>query len=360
MESSRWLKTGLYDLVRIRDSYEDRSNMFRMDRNERTWPVPESILDEIQKNINSDILTNYTEIESTYDRLARYLGVGYGQLYLHSGSDLVIKSIFEAFVDKGDRILMQNPSYAMYGVYARMYGADFEVQDFDATLRFNLDDYCTRVEDSSPKMVVLENPGGYFGNSFSHEAIEKLIVAASKCDTLVIVDEAYIDYIPESSVIDLVNKYDNLIVVRTFSKAWGLAGLRAGYAVSSDLLISDLFRVRPMHELTSFTAMVVETMLDHADGMEAYVDEVKHVRDYFNCELEKLQIRYVKSDAHFVTACIGERTNADVFREEALKHRFYVRRPFAQKEFDQWIRIGLLPMSEMEEFVDFLQLFITR
>ena len=360
IENSRWIKDGISGLHRVRDSYEDRGGMYRMDRNERTWPIPEPILDEMRRRTDSGILTNYTEIDRTYHKLAGYLGVGYDQVYLHSGSDLVIKSIFETYIGSGDRVMMQNPSYAMYGVYARMYGADIREQDFGKDLSFDLAAYCGQIESLRPKMVILENPGGYIGNSFSHDAVRNLAGAAVRCGSLVVIDEAYIDYIPEASALDLIPEYDNLIIVRTFSKAWGLAGLRAGYAVSNELLISELFKVRPMHELTAFTAMAVEVMLSHADEVLSYVDDVKRVRKYFYGELDRLGIRYAKSDAHFVTACIGEKFDADDFREKAHAGRFYVRRPFGQKMLRDWVRIGLLPMQDMEKFVEFMRRYLGR
>jgi histidinol-phosphate aminotransferase len=352
---SKWLRKGLQDIVRVRDSYEDRSKMYRMDRNERTWPISEDILEEIRNKISSDILTNYTEVESTYCRLADYLGVRYEQIYLHSGSDLVIKSIFETYIEKGDKVLIQNPSYAMYTVYGRMYGANLHEWEFDEKLSFSIDDYCKCIEKEKPKLAVLENPGGYVGNGFSHEDVRKFIETSYECDSLAVVDEAYIDFIPEASVVDLIDKYDNLIVVRTFSKAWGLAGLRAGYAVSNEMLISELFKVRPMHELTSFTSMVVETMLDHMDEVRTYIDEVKCVREYFCGELDSLGIRFADSSTHFVTACIGEKMDAEIFRSRAHQNGFYVRRPFGQSILKNWVRIGLLPVNEMRSFVTFLQ-----
>ncbi len=357
-EQSKWIRKRIQELHRIRDSYVDRAGMFRMDRNERTWPHNEKVLERIRERVDSEMLTNYTDIDGLYTKLAGYLGVSYDQLYFHSGSDLVIKSIFETFIDPGDKVLIQSPSYAMYGVYSRMYGADLLEDSYDDKLCFDTAGYCSRIEADRPKMVVFENPSGYVGNSYPHDSVERVIDTAFRNDALILVDEAYIDYCPDRSAQDLIDKYDNLIIVRTFSKAWGLAGMRAGYALSNPLLISEIFKVMPMHELTMATVIAVDTVLDHADEMKAYIEEVKAVRDYFQTELKGMGIRYVDSDTHFVTACLGEKIDADDFRDRAHENRYFVRRPFGQDILKGWVRIGLIPMEDMKEFTGYLKSYM--
>lgn len=351
---SKWLKDSVYNLDRIRDIPMERCGMFRMDRNERTWSLRDEIIEEIRNKISSETFTNYPEIDGLYSKLGRYLNVDSEQIYFHSGSDLVIKSIFETYLGRGDRILMQNPSYAMYGVYARMYGAEIHEQDYDMDLNFDIDGYCQKIAETKPKIVVLENPSGYIGNCYSHEKARRVIDAANENEALILVDEAYIDYIPEISVADLITEYDNLIIVRTFSKAWGLAGMRAGYAISNKLLISEIFKVMPMHELTSASIIAVDTVLNYSEEMKSYIEEVKIVREYFLNELCILGIRAINSDTHFITAALGEKIDAEDFRRKAHENKYFVRRPFGQAILKDWVRIGLLPMVEMREFVAFM------
>lgn len=356
---SNWIRKPIKELQRMRDIPMQRSGMFRMDRNERTWPFREEMMDKIRGKLTSETLTNYPEMEDIYHKLAKYLGVKDDQIYFHSGSDLVIKSIFETYIDKGDRVLMPNPCYAMYGVYARMHEACIREIDYDSELHFDIDEYCSRIEAYKPKLVILENPSGYIGNSFSCDDVEKVIKSAENTGALVLVDEAYIDYIPQASVQGLLTRHDNLIIVRTFSKAWGLAGMRVGYALSNELLISEIFKVMPMHELTSATIISVDTVLDYAELMQSYIEEVCQVREYFLQELDKMGMRAIRSDTHFVTAAIGEKLDADDFRQRAHENRFFVRRPFGQDMLKNWVRIGLLPMEDMTSFVLFMKDYIS-
>ena len=359
MNNTVWIKDSVKALTRIRDAYENRTDMFRMDRNERTWPFADEILKEIKDRINSETLTNYPEMDSIYRKMSSYLGVDYDQVYFHSGSDLVIKSVFETYIAKGDKVLLQNPSYAMYHVYACMFEADICELDYNENLEFDIDAYREKISEFKPKMVVLENPSGYVGNSYPRDKIELVIQEAHKYGALILVDEAYIDYV-DSSVLDLIPKYDNLIIVRTMSKAWGLAGMRVGYAVSNKTIIAELFKVMPMHELTAASIIAAEVMLEHMDEKPGYIEDVIKVREYFISELEKLGIDAVKSDTHFVTARLGRVVDADAFREESHKNRYYVSRPFGQEFLKEWVRIGLIPMDDMKGFVEFLKEYIQK
>ena len=112
MKETTWINPVIDQLVRIKDKPEERTGMFRMDRNERTWPFPEAIIEEIRKSITSETFTNYPEIDSLYDEMAGYLDISSDELIFHTGSDLVIKSIFETYIQKDDKVLMPRPSYA--------------------------------------------------------------------------------------------------------------------------------------------------------------------------------------------------------------------------------------------------------
>ncbi len=344
-------------LNRVKDLEEDRSDMFRMDRNERTISFDDTFMNYVRSEINSDVLTNYPDEGPLYEKLSKFLGVDEGNLFMHTGSDLVIKSIFETFVETGDRMLLHLPSYAMYNVYANMFGADVSTLEYNKNLSLNIDDYCGMIRDFQPRFVVFENPNGFIGNSYLHAQVEQVVKTANENDAAVIVDEAYIDFV-DSSVIDLIGKYDNLIIVRTFSKAWGIAGLRLGYAISNQGIIRSLRKVRPMHEFTGFSALVAKALIEHKDVCSKYIRETKISRDYFLEELKNLGIPVADSMANFVTAKLGEKINLDAFRKEALKRGFLLRRPFREPFLENWVRIGLLRKEDMVSFVELIKEYV--
>ena len=142
----------------------------------------------------------------------------------------------------------------------------------------------------------------------------------------------------------MINKYNNLIVVRTMSKAWGMAGLRVGYAVSCKDNINELFQVKPMHQLTSFSVMAAETLLDNTAAVRSYIEEMNRVRQYVTI--------------HFVTAELGKAMDVDSFRKFLKERKYLIRRPFGMPELSRWVRIGLLPMKQMKGFIELLDRFL--
>jgi len=352
-----WIKKEIKDLIRVRDMSEKRQGMFRMDRNERTLAFSDEIVSKIRESVTSEIFTNYPEIAPLYDKMAQYLGIRTENLIFHTGSDLVIKSIYETYVSRGDKVLIQKPAYAMYSVYAEMFQAESIVQQYDVNWRFDLEEYQEKLVSEKPKLAVLENPNGSIGNCYSHQQVESFVKTAARTNTLAIIDEAYIDFCG-GSVIDLIDKYNNLIVVRTMSKAWGMAGLRVGYAVSNKDVINDLFQVKPMHQLSSFSIMVAKTLLDHDIVVKKYVEEMDRVRKYVTDVFSCKNIATTDSKIHFVTAELGKVMNVDYFRDFLMEKRYMIRRPFGMQQFSNWVRIGLLPMEQMKEFMKLLDDFL--
>jgi histidinol-phosphate aminotransferase len=352
-----WIKKEIKDLIRVRDMSEKRQGMLRMDRNERTLVFQDDILQKIKNNITSETLTNYPEIETLYGKMARYLGVGTENLIFHTGSDLVIKSIYETYISRSDKVLLQKPAYAMYSVYAEMFQAKLLTQQYGENWKFDLEEYQERIVSESPKMVVLENPNGSIGNCYTHQQVETIIKTAAEKNALAVIDEAYIDFCG-GSVIDLINKYNNLIVVRTMSKAWGMAGLRVGYAVSCKDNINELFQVKPMHQLTSFSVMAAETLLDNTAAVRSYIEEMNRVRQYVTDEFECRGIATTDSAIHFVTAELGKAMDVDSFRKFLKERKYLIRRPFGMPELSRWVRIGLLPMKQMKGFIELLDRFL--
>ena len=165
---SKWIKENIERLDRVEEAPENRFNKQRMDRNERTVPFNERFMETVKQKLSSDFLTNYPEINGLYCDLSRYLGnnIAPENIFFHTGSDLVIKSIFETFIAPGDWILVHKPSYAMYSVYANMFEANAEIQEYDDSLGFDMHQYVEKLSLHDYKFALLENPNGFIGNYY--------------------------------------------------------------------------------------------------------------------------------------------------------------------------------------------------
>ena len=303
----------------------------------------------VRERLTGELLQCYPEPGLLYDRIAAWLGVGGDQLLFHTGSDLEIKAVFETYIGRGDRILLHQPGYAMYQVYARMFQAEVETQDYDVELRFDLDHFSERL-DSRHRLVVLENPNGFVGNCHPLTKIRELVRKANRLGVIALLDEAYFHFIDETLAAELA-AFDNLIVVRTFSKAFGLAGVRAAYLLANPAMIRDLGRVKPMHELSGLAVMLIGALLDQPQEMERFVLETAASRDYLRAALAELGIATSDSRANFVAARLGPRLDGDRAARQLRESGILIRRPFREPHLREWLRVGTAPLPVMERLV---------
>ena len=276
----------------------ERTSMLRLDKNENTVGYPEDFLRDMLGSITPSMVASYPEPFKLHRRLAEFLGIEEDRLLLSSGSDAAIKNCFETFLNKGDRIIRLNPTYAMVGVYAKLFGVNEITAGYDKRLKLDFDGLIKNIEEGV-KLVYIANPNSPTGTVLDIDKLRSVCKEALKRDAIVIVDEAYY-YFCDVTVIDLTDEFENLIVVRTFSKAIGLASVRLGYIVSSMQIIGWLSRWRPMYEINTFAQHCGCFILDKWKHVEQYVKEVLETREWFQDEISKIGLEAFDSHANFV------------------------------------------------------------
>ena len=347
-------KKNVLNIIRTKSDFvESRFFKYRLDRNERTHPLDSEFMQHLKDGLVDEHIMVYPDPEPLYQSFSQWLGIDRNMLLFNSGSDLSIKSIFETYINDGDEILVHHPGYAMYTVYANMFGAKLRVLEYDSDLNFDIREYIGMI-DENINMVVLENPNGFVGNVCSMQEIGNLIQRAKECKALVVIDEAYHPFHNESAV-DYIDEFDNLIIVRTFSKAFGLAGLRAGYTIAQKSNIDYLYKVKPMHELNSMAIYVLTELLKNDHVLKKYLKETKESLDYLKKSLTSMGIEVSNSRANFVTAKIGTLVDCNNFIDEMRQYGFLIRMPFREKKLSDWLRIGTINMAIEREFIDKLQ-----
>jgi len=337
-----------------RIKFNEPSRMFkqRMDRNERNQPFSEAFINRIKEKVSGELFMVYPELDSIYEKMSKWLGLDAQQILLHSGSGLSIKSVFEVYCASQDNILLHYPSYAMYEVFCKMFNVNIVPQTYDAQLQFDWEAYVDRIQ-SDIRMVVVENPNGFLGFAPTREQLERIIQKAHQEGVIALIDEAYFHFCP-TTVSDLIEKYDNLIISRTFSKALGLAGLRVGYLLSSKINIEALNKVRPAYEINSFAALVVSELLDHPEEIEAYVKDIwQNIQTLLN-EFSDLRIATTDSKANFVTAKIGENCILEL-RGCLDKSDILIRGPFREEFLKDWVRISVAPEATQKILISELR-----
>lgn len=293
-------------------------------------------------------LFTYPETGALYQKLAEHVGVSPRHLRLTPGSDGAIRSVFEAYVEPQHTVVHTAPSFAMYAVYCKMFGAHavpVEYERTDTGPRLPFDAFLAAVERHSPRLVCLPNPDSPTGTVVAFDEIVRLLEVASKVGAIVLVDEAYYPFYADS-VVRLVDRHPHLVVARTFAKAWGLAGLRIGYAVAHPDVAFALHQVRPMYEVNTFACEVVERMLHHEEAVRASVRRTLEGKQHFERCMNTLGFQTLESHGNFTHVAFGGRAQAV---HDALGTRVLYRKGFSERCLEGYSRFSIAPTPTMEE-----------
>ncbi|MBO3641555.1 pyridoxal phosphate-dependent aminotransferase [Streptococcus suis] len=259
---------------------------------------------ETLENLDVSQLSFYGD--NTYSELiekyAAYLGVNPKQVTVGVGSDHLIHMIVSTFMEKDDTFLTVNPDFFMYETYNHMHGSRFETIDLEAkndTLVLPVEKLLARAEELKAKIIMLSNPNNPSSVAYSLEDLEKLAISFKG---LLVVDEAYIEFAHVESFISRLQQFDNVLVLRTLSKAFGLAGLRVGFAVGCEELIYELDKVIPPFSLSNLTAKMAALALNYTDKVLETVGVIQNLREEMILFLQGLDnCQVLPSQASFVT-----------------------------------------------------------
>jgi histidinol-phosphate aminotransferase len=346
-------KKNIEDLYRMRDNLsESRYNKTRLDRNERTLGFHKNILNKIKESISDEMLMIYPEPLPLYEKMAKFEKIEVKNLLFNSGSDQSIKSIFETYVEDGDEIVLHEPSYAMYSVYAKMFGATIRSVNFEKDFSLNFEKIISKIN-LKTKMVVIENPNGFLGVEQGEENLLTLIKECEKKNILAVIDEAYFYFI-KTTMSKYIDTFQNLIVVRTFSKAIGIASARVGYIISNEINISNLSKVKPMHELSQFAINSAIVLLDNFDLVEENIKETLQSLDFLKIELNRLGVKHSNSVSNFLVAKL-EIKNEEGFMSKLKENSILIRRNFSQEFLKDYRRIGVSDLNHMQNFINILE-----
>ena len=259
-----------------------------------------------------------------------------------NGSEDILQMLCQAFLSAGDRVLVQRPAFGLHEIYPRMMGAQVERLELTDALDFDVDAWCAALA-RAPKIAMIANPSNPVGCMFDADGFARLLAAASP-DTLLVIDEAYWEYARLAA--DFPDTLASLracrlpwIVLRTFSKAWGLAGLRVGYGIASDAaLVQLLDRVRTPFNVNQAAQVAALAAWGDEPFMQAAVAETVRHRQAMAAELRALGLRVAPSAANFLFVELG-RPHGPV--NDALLARGIVVKPWKEPGFESFLRISV-------------------
>ena len=272
----------------------------RLDFNENTVACSPKVR-EVLGRISAGSLTRYPERTPVEAIVAAHLGLQAEQVALTNGVDEAIHVLFEAFLEEGDELLLPVPTYTMYEIYASATDARAIAVQAADDLKFPFERLLAAITPRT-KIIAVANPNSPSGSAATREQL--LEIASRAPRGVLLVDEAYFHFHGET-VIDLVGKIPNLIVARTFSKAYGLAGLRLGLLAGPVELMRWTRRVLSPYSVNSLALACLPPALEDAAYLDGYVAEVLAARAEFEAALDEAGVRRWPSHANFVLVEIG-------------------------------------------------------
>jgi len=325
------------------------SEVYKMASNENLYGMPPGL----SKKLVSDIESIYYYPDSSHNlirnRLSEVYGLSPDEIIIGSGSDQIIEMICDSFVGPGDNVVIADPTFPIYDKSALKCGGkvikvplDGFRQDISGLLE---------VVDKDTKILFLTNPQNPTGTNITANEFTMVLEELDR-KVLLVLDEAYYEYLQPEDRIDTIESFygrDNLMVLRTFSKIYGLAGLRIGYGLGSKEAIAALNKVRLPFNVNSMAQRAAVYALDS----RGYIDEIsskvhKHKQIYYGV-LDENNIEYVRSYTNFILINSGENSAAVV--EELLKNGFIVR-PGECLGFPGYIRVTIATAEINKKFLD--------
>lgn len=316
----------------------------KLNTNESPYPPSQNVIKAVNDDEVKDLrLYCDPDCKKLKSALAELYGVGVENIFLSNGSDDILNFAFMAYGDNG--AVYPDITYGFYSVFADLHGIKSTVVPLKADFTLDNDAFMGRNQ-----LVVIANPNAPTGISISLETIEELV--KSNPDSIVLIDEAYVDFGGESCY-KLTKKYKNLLCVQTFSKSRSLAGGRLGFAIADKEIIADLEKIKystnpyNINRLTQVAGLA--TLLDNS----YYLDNCKKIidtREYVSRELKGLGFSILPSDANFIFAKSDKISGKDLY--EKLKDKGVLIRHFGKERIKEFNRITIGSREEMEVFLN--------
>lgn len=328
------------------------NRLIKLNTNENPYPPAPGVKKALE-NMDYSLFKKYPDPAASVlvDALAEYYGTERDRIFVGVGSDDVIAMAFMTFFNSDKPVLFPDVTYSFYPVWADLFGISYETPALDGDFRIKKEDY-----DKKNGGIIFPNPNAPTGLYMVLDEVEEII--AHNQESVVIVDEAYIDFGGESAL-KLTEKYENLLVVQTFSKSRSMAGMRIGFAMGHPDLIRAMNDVK--YSYNSYTMNLPSLIL----GAEAVRDDVYFkettekivsTREKAKRRLGQLGFTFPDSMANFIFAAHKTRSAKEIY--EALRGADIFVRYFDKPRIDNYLRITIGTDEEMEVLYDFLKKYL--
>ncbi|SKA84937.1 histidinol-phosphate aminotransferase [Caloramator quimbayensis] len=331
------------------NAYKVNDDIFeiKLDANENPYDLFKNYCDIFMKEISKINLNRYPDAncKSLRRKLSQYTMIDEDNIICGNGSDEIIQMILNVFISKNDNIIIHVPTFPMYKIYADILEAKVIEVSCDDEFKVNIAEIIKKANEYNAKVIFLCNPNNPTGTSIKREEILKVL---HETESIVVVDEAYYEFLGET-VIDKIYDEKRLIVLRTLSKAFSLAGARIGYAAAAGNIIDALNKIRSPYNVNSFSQISAAILLDKVDDVKDSIKKINKEKEYIQKSLKDIPgIKVYKGCANFLLVRFE---NFEETIKLLLEYKISVK-SYIKGELKNCIRVTIGSRYENDKFIE--------
>lgn len=341
-------------------SIEERADILKLDWNEATCPPSPKVIERVKELADMpDFYQWYPNINNEHlnERIADYIGVTKQNIQIFHGSDELHECIAKAYVDKGDNVLLLWPTYDNFRSTIELAKGNIYYSVMP-NFKFSVDILTEDIEQYEPELIYICNPNNPTGELIPEEILLDLLNRYQ--DRIFVIDEAYAEF-SFQTIAKYVTRFPNILVTRTFSKAFALANFRIGYLIAEKDNIDYISLVRNSKSISTFAQEAALAALSDCQYMEKYIWEVKKAKEYFVGELKSMNsFNVYPSEANFVMIELKNKNRKNEFFIYMRSHNIYIRNLMQTVFEDRFVRISIGTRAQMERVVKCMKEFDAR
>jgi histidinol-phosphate aminotransferase len=346
------MKKHLKNVIRKFDTEDKSQYDFILNQSERVEELSFFDWNRFKQSLTQEDFFLYPNTSKFRKKLSNYYKVKDDNVFLCAGSDVGIKSVFETFTD-GGKVVTTDPSFPMYKIYSELYQCEYFGIPHEEDYTISVEKILSNITNDTD-LIILANPNSPMGE---YKSIDDIIPILQQ-DVPVLIDEAYIEFTEKNeSFIKYIDRYPNLIITRTFSKAFGAAGCRVGCVISNKNNIELISKFRQMYEISGVSMKYCEWLLDNTGLVEDYWKDIERERNFLTFRLKKIgdMIDSVNCNwVHFNTSDDNKKTQ-EVFSRYKVLAKFC---SIPHDDKKNWCRLTITPgMCDEEWFKELLDVY---
>lgn len=292
-----YINENIENLFRIFDQ-NSRDGYIRMDLNENPVGLPQEFIDEVLSKVTPEFVAKYPEQLEFTKKLAKFIGVEVENICLVNGSAEGIRYIIQAYSRPGGKVLSVSPSYAMYDVYCNMYGRESVHVHYDENLEMDIQDFIDAITDDIDLVIVL-NPNNPVGDVYTYEEMDRILAACKEHECTLMIDEAYFYFYP-NSFIKYAMENEHVLLTRTFSKVFSLAGARLGYVVGQKNSVEIVQKLATPHNINAFGMAFAQAILEKDGMLDELVEKQLQGKQYLIDTLQEKGYLVSAKEGNFI------------------------------------------------------------